>query len=116
MKFLLDVCASSRSLRGLLERLGHNILSVVELNPSATDDEVLAIALKEDRILITEDKDFGELIFVRGLAHGTVIRFCEMSVDEQVGATQELLEKYAVALESRSIITVHPGRIRIRST
>ena len=65
MRFLLDVCASSRSLRAFLDALSHDSVSVVELNPSATDDEILEIGLTENRVLVTEDKDFGELIFVR---------------------------------------------------
>ena len=46
-------------------RLGHDVLSASEAAPRATDDELLALALAEQRILITEDKDFGELVFVR---------------------------------------------------
>jgi len=37
----------------------------VEHAPRATDDELLVLARVEERILITEDKDFGELVFVR---------------------------------------------------
>lgn len=114
MRFLLDVCSSSRSLRAFLDELNHDTVSIVEVNPSATDDEVLEIALNEKRALITEDKDFGGLVFVRGLAHGTIIRFCEMSVEEQVDALRELIQNHASEIESNSIITIRRGRIRIR--
>jgi predicted nuclease of predicted toxin-antitoxin system len=115
VRFLLDVCASSRSLTQFLKDLGHDSLSVVAIDAKADDAQVLQIALNEDRVLVTEDKDFGELIFVRGLPHGTIIRFCEMTVDEQVNAMQELLDSHLAALQSNAIVTVRRGRIRIRS-
>ena len=115
MRYLLDVCSSSKSLTAFLNDLGHDVVSVVAIDPRAIDSEILEIALREDRILVTEDKDFGELVFVRGLPHGTIIRFCEMTLDEQVVAMQELLGKHSVALQSSAIITVRRGRIRIRS-
>lgn len=44
--------------------LGHDVLLAVEHTTRATDEELLALARVEERILITEDKDFGELAFV----------------------------------------------------
>ena len=52
-------------MRATLAGLGHDVLSALEAAPGATDDELLALALAEQRILVTEDKDFGELVFVR---------------------------------------------------
>lgn len=62
MKFLADECCD----RGFVEELrqsGHNVLFVLESKPGATDDEVLALAFDEQRIILTEDKDFGELVY-----------------------------------------------------
>ena len=50
-----------------LTDLGHDVLSAREIDPRATDEALLALANRERRVLITEDKDFGELIFVRRL-------------------------------------------------
>ena len=66
VKFLLDVSASSRSMRATLTRLGHDVLSASDMTPGAADEEILALAAEEGRFLVTEDKDFGELVFVRG--------------------------------------------------
>ena len=44
MKFLFDVCASSRALRMLLTDLGHDVLSASEVDPRASDDVLLALA------------------------------------------------------------------------
>ncbi len=92
MRFLLDVCASSRSLRKLLTDLGHEVLSAIEIDQRAEDTVLLALAHQEGRVFITEDKDFGELVFVRRLPHPTIIRFVEMRVEDQVLAMQELLD------------------------
>ena len=62
MRFLLDVCAASRSMAQTLTDLGHDVLSALEVAPRASDQELLALALAEQRILVTEDKDFGELL------------------------------------------------------
>jgi predicted nuclease of predicted toxin-antitoxin system len=67
VKFLLDVCVSSRSLQAYLAGQGHDVLSALAVDPRASDERLLAIALQDDRVLLTEDRDFGELIFVRRL-------------------------------------------------
>ena len=64
-----------------LTSLGHDVTSAVEIDPKATDEEVLTLALEEQRILITEDRDFGELVFVQT---GCLIRFVDMRVTEKV--------------------------------
>lgn len=46
-----------------LRRAGFDVTWIRESNPGITDPEVLAIAVAEDRLLITFDKDFGELAF-----------------------------------------------------
>ncbi len=61
----------------LTER-GHDVLSALETAPRASDDELLAMALAEQRVFITEDRDFGELVFVRRLPHPCIIRFTDM--------------------------------------
>lgn len=60
MKFLLDECCDA-SLVDALRNDGHDIFYVAETMPGTIDEDVLHRAFVEDRILITEDKDFGEL-------------------------------------------------------
>ena len=114
MKFLLDVCASSRALRTLLTDLGHEVLSALDRDPRASDEALLALAMQEARVLITEDKDFGELVFVRRLPHPCIIRFVDMRVEEKVVAMRELLERHADAIREGALIVVTRGRVRIR--
>ena len=58
VKFLLDVCASSRTLRSLLVSSGHDAISAIEVDPTADDEQVLSLAHREGRILITLDRAF----------------------------------------------------------
>ena len=114
MKFLLDVCVSSRSLESFLVGRTHDVLSAVAVAPRASDERLLALALQDERVLVTEDKDFGELVFVRRLPHGPIIRLVELTVDQQVGGMAELLDRHATELTGPVVITITRGRIRIR--
>lgn len=114
MKFLLDVCSSSRSLHTLLSNLGHDVRLMGEIDPRASDEVVLALAHQEERIVVTEDKDFGELIVVQRRLHSGIIRFLELPIVEQVVAMQEVLTAYRTELESGAMLVVTRGRIRVR--
>jgi predicted nuclease of predicted toxin-antitoxin system len=80
----------------------------------ASDEAVMDTALREDRVLITEDKDFGELVFVRRLPHGPIIRLVELTVDEQVRALGEFLDNRASELQGRVLVTIGRTRVRVR--
>ena len=114
MRFLLDVSASSRSMRTTLTRLGHDVLSASDMTPGTADEEILAHASEEGRILVTEDKDFGELVFVRRLPHPCIIRFAEMRVEEKVSAMVELIDLHANSMNSGAMIVVTRTQFRIR--
>ena len=47
----------------LLRRKGHDVLAIAESAPSICDEEVMLLAQDEERILLTFDKDFGELAY-----------------------------------------------------
>ncbi len=114
MKFLIDVCVASRSLCTLLTGLGYDVLSGAEIDPRASDEALLALAYQEKRVLVTEDKDFGELVFVRRLPHPCIIRFVDMQVAEKVAAMRELLERHADVMHECALIVVTRRRVRIR--
>jgi len=62
MKFLVDECCDIRLVSSLRED-GHDVLYVLERKPGVSDNEVLIQAYNEERILVTEDKDFGDLVY-----------------------------------------------------
>jgi predicted nuclease of predicted toxin-antitoxin system len=61
-RFLVDE-SSGKRLFIALKQNNYDVLSVAQIMPGASDPEVLEFAEKENRILITNDKDFGELIY-----------------------------------------------------
>ncbi len=62
LKFLVDECTGKR-LSILLKNAGYDVIFVGDWKPSASDEEVLQKSNQDERILITDDKDFGELVF-----------------------------------------------------
>jgi predicted nuclease of predicted toxin-antitoxin system len=62
MRFLANENISGGVILGL-RNLGHDVLSAKESMPSASDEEILAYAESQNRIVVTHDKDFGEDIF-----------------------------------------------------
>jgi predicted nuclease of predicted toxin-antitoxin system len=73
MKFLLDQSADAR-LVTYLRQLGHDVTRIArDYPPGLLDPKILSLARAEGRILITDDRDFGELIFRLQLPHAGVI-------------------------------------------
>lgn len=72
MRFLVDECVA-RPLVDALRRLFGDVVYVAEMSPAAPDKDVLEKAAQERRILITEDYDFGELVFRQGLDAGAIV-------------------------------------------
>ena len=93
---------------------GHDVLSALESNPRATDEELLVLATEEQRIIITEDKDFGELVFVRRLPHPCIVHLVEMPVAEKVAAMRELIDSHQDDMHEGALIVVTRSRVRIR--
>lgn len=74
MKFVADENVP-KSIVTLLRGSGHDIVSIYEMNRGMKDHDILKLSVVEQRILITNDSDFGELIFYRKLPACGVILF-----------------------------------------
>ena len=68
----------------------------------------------ENRVLVTEDKDFGELVFLQGLPHTGIVRLVDMTPSERADVMRLLLENHADAMRGGAVIVVTRDRIRIR--
>ena len=116
MKFLLDVCTASRALYTALIDAGYDVLSAAEGNADASDETLLALAYEQDRVLITEDKDFGKLIFVDRLPHRSVVRLVGLNSMEQADVMRKLIENHGDAMRAGAVIVVTRNLSRIRFT
>lgn len=72
MKFITDENLGIQ-IPQFLKSLGYDVISAIEVALSKPDIDILAIANEENRILLTTDKDFGELVFKEKLVHSGVI-------------------------------------------
>ena len=113
MKVLLDTC-----MWGLIEDplrdAGHDVLWAGQWPHDPGDTAILTIAYQDGRVLITLDKDFGELAIVHHVPHAGIVRLVGFSVRQQAALCLDILERYADELHAGAIITVDPRRVRIR--
>lgn len=105
MKFLVDECVSSR-VYNWLRTQGYDTVAIVEILPSVKDIGVLALAQQEQRVLITRDKDFGELVFRDHNAHFGIIllRLQTYQADAEVDVLNNLLVKYRGEISNNFIV------------
>jgi predicted nuclease of predicted toxin-antitoxin system len=99
-----------------LRSADYDVLSVAESFPSASDQQVLQHAVKEDRILLTEDKDFGEWVFAHGekVAGVILIRY-PGNARAQLGEEIRLLVDAHGFKLMQSFVVLEPGRARLRT-
>lgn len=69
MKFLIDVCIGYAVETEIRKLTGFDFNGVRDVNPRMGDVDIIEWAISEERIIITSDKDFGELVFKNKLSH-----------------------------------------------
>jgi len=90
MRFLVDESCDVALGKALVEA-GNDVLEIRLIRPGAEDEWVVSLAVSEDRILLTEDKDFGWLIYAHGHKAIGVI-FLRYPVSERHRIAQDLVE------------------------
>ena len=115
MNFVADESCARPVIQALREA-GHDVLAIAEIARGATDEQVLEHALREKRVLITEDRDFGELLYARGRSSAGVIlvRFPSRARRAKSATVIEAVSKLGSRLRD-AFTVVEPGRLRISS-
>lgn len=112
MRFLVDENAGRR-LNELLKHSGHDSVFSGDILRGADDEAVLSRSEKEKRVLITDDKDFGELIFrLNRPSSGVVLFRTRTDPVERLELLERVLKK--VDLEN-SFTTIGEGRFKTRN-
>jgi predicted nuclease of predicted toxin-antitoxin system len=95
---------------------GHDVLYVVEMQPGVDDDQVLREAESTRSVLLTEDKDFGFLVYrQRKITSGVLlIRLAGLSNDAKAEIVRESVRKHSAKLEN-AFSVMSPGYMRIRT-
>lgn len=113
MRVLLDSCLSGIG-KEEIKAAGHEVIWSGDWKEDPGDETILAYALKEARVLVTLDKDFGELAVLRGCRHCGILRLVNFRIHEQAPVCIRILADHGKDLAAGAIITAEPGRLRIR--
>ncbi|MBI2469622.1 MAG: DUF5615 family PIN-like protein [Planctomycetes bacterium] len=114
LRLLIDVGVGKKVERWLHSRR-YDIKCVRDIDARMPDKEILKIAVSDKRIVITMDKDFGELVYNSGLPHGGVLllRLEDAKADEKIKVLERILEKYPDKLSDRFCV-FKDGKLRSR--
>jgi predicted nuclease of predicted toxin-antitoxin system len=115
-RFPPDAAAGQRELAvDALAAAGHDVVWIRTASPGLADPDVLARAVAEDRVLVTFDKDFGELAYHYGLpASCGVILFRLSLADPASAATLIVRTRASRADWAGHFSVVNDRRIRMR--
>ena len=115
LAFLTDV-GVGRKVEDYMRSKGYNVKSILDVDIRMKDKNIIEIGRNEDRVIITMDKDFGELAFKSRLAHSGILllRLEDAEADEKVEAVKEILEGYSNVLKNNFSV-FQGGKLRTRS-
>ncbi len=113
MRILLDTCVWGKAAIELRAE-GYDVLWVGDWVKDPGDAEILTAAFSDKRVLVTLDKDFGELAFAADAPHCGIVRLVGIPARQQGRVCAHVMEQYSEELLSGAVVTVEPSRIRIR--
>lgn len=113
MRIIADESCDFAIVRGL-RSVGHDVVAVAETMAGSPDERVIDVAVSEERLLITEDKDFGQLVFAAAKKSSGVI-LVRYPAFARSGLLRDLSKLLSVRGDSlhNSFVVFEPGRIRI---
>jgi predicted nuclease of predicted toxin-antitoxin system len=113
VKFVADESCGGPVIRAL-RQVGHDLIAIAEIARGSSDDAVMEKARTEGRVLITEDRDFGELVYARGRpTEGVVfLKFHSRSRHVKNAAVVEAVANLGERLRG-AFMVIEPGRVRL---
>ena len=114
LKFLVDV-GVGKAVESYLTEKGFDVVSVRNLDPSMPDKDILLNAVDQNRLVITMDKDFGELVYNSGLSHAGVLilRLETASGPDKANVVSQILLLYRDKIQGKFCVFQN-NRLRIR--
>lgn len=116
MRFLVDE-STGAAVAGAIRTMGHDVVEVAALLPSTDDELVLQLAVRENRIILTNDKDFGEMIYKSQMPHRGVVlfRLTDQRPAARIAMARMAISEYRERLEDAfTVVTEKSIRIRKR--
>lgn len=114
LKFLVDA-GVGKNIEARLQTQKYDTLAVRDIDPKMLDIDILKLAVNKSRIVITMDKDFGELVFHSKQDHVGVLllRLDYARKAEKLPLVQDILDQYGDMLID-SFCTYQNGKLRVR--
>jgi predicted nuclease of predicted toxin-antitoxin system len=115
VRLLADEGVDSQTVARLRDE-GHDVAYIAELSPGISDDTVLDLANAEARVLLTTDKDFGELVFrLRRLPLGVLLlRLAGLGSTARAELVAQAVAEHDEQMTG-SFAVISPGAVRIRA-
>ena len=116
LKFIVDECIGP-GVAKWLEGFGHDVVSISQSGRGSEDIDILLRSIQEKRILLTNDKDFGDLVFRDRMSHNGIIllRSEDETTKNKIQSVQYCLNNVNEDLEKCFIvISEKSGRISLR--
>ena len=114
MRFVADESVDGNIVRALREA-GHGVLYIADAMASTKDPDVLSFATAREEVLLTEDKDFGEIVHNRRQRHAGVLllRMNALSPHERIARTLMVISVHGSRL-GNAFSVISAKRVRIR--
>ena len=98
-----------------LRRDGHSVESIAERSPGVDDQQVLNLSVGSRAVLLTADRDFGEMVIRHGLASAGVVlvRLSGLSAEQKAETVAVAIAAHGDALLD-SFAVISPGTVRVR--
>ena len=114
MKFLVDENIEQKVVV-YLRKEHHEVISISEISPSVDDKAVLKLANVDKRIILTNDKDFGELVFRLEMSSVGIVllRLRKETADSKIQKLKYLLENYKEKIKDNFVV-ITDQKIRFR--
>jgi predicted nuclease of predicted toxin-antitoxin system len=113
MRFMVDECVGP-GIAAWLRTNSHDAISVFDLFTGMDDSDVLEKAVSGNRILITDDKDFGDMVVRQGMKHKGIVllRLNDDHFPNRVRVLSRLLTQYSDQLKNNFVVVTEKA-IRI---
>lgn len=112
--FIIDV-GVGRIIEHWLQQQSFSVIGIRSLNPEMADIEIIELANKKNAIIISMDKDFGELIFKNKIQHKGVLllRLEDAVAEEKLAVIQNIFPEQLLAIKNKFAVYQN-GKLRIR--
>jgi predicted nuclease of predicted toxin-antitoxin system len=114
LRVLVDVGVGS-AVEDRLRQAGHDVAAVRDQDPRMMDSDILDWAVREQRLVITMDKDFGELVYLSGRTHAGILLLRLQQADGSTKAQiiQSIVSQFSDQLPGHFSV-YQDGNLRIR--